>query len=122
MVRLVRQDAKEESTSSSYACGLLSGARVAVIACTFLLQVFQVLVQAAEPETIEIYEPDGTHSLDAPSQDMQPIVLQVPGKFRYGSSKGNSRNWGLNVLTYYPSFTSPEDPENAKFSLSCVGI
>ena len=77
---------------------------------------------APEPGTIEIYEPDGTYTLAAPPPDMQPIILQVPEKFRYGSSKGSVRNWGLNILTYYPSFTSPQDPENAKFGLDCAGL
>jgi hypothetical protein len=53
---------------------------------------------------------------------MEPIILQVPERFRYGSSKGNSRNWGLNILTYCPSFTSPDDPENPKFGANCAGI
>jgi hypothetical protein len=77
---------------------------------------------AVEPGTIEIYEHYGTYTLDAPPPDMRPLVLQVPEKFRYGLSRGQARNWGVNILTYYPSFTSPLDPENAKFGLRCVGI
>jgi hypothetical protein len=52
---------------------------------------------------------------------MKPIVLQVPETFRYGSSKGATRDWGLNLLTYYPSFTSPHAPDNASFGLNCKG-
>jgi hypothetical protein len=77
---------------------------------------------APEPGTIEIYEPNGIYTLAAPPPGMQPVILQVPEKFRYGSSKGSVRNWGLNILTYYPSFTSPQDPENAKFGLDCAGL
>jgi hypothetical protein len=72
--------------------------------------------------TIEIYEHYGQYTLDAPPPDMPPIVLQVPEKFRYGLSKGTARNWGVNILTYYPHFTSPEEPENAEFGLNCAGI
>jgi hypothetical protein len=70
---------------------------------------------------IEIYESWGNFTLAAPPAEMKPIVLQVPEAFRYGSSKGATRSWGLNLLTYYPSFTSPQAPENAAFGLSCRG-
>jgi hypothetical protein len=72
--------------------------------------------------TIEIYEHYGKYTLDAPPPDMPPIGLQVPEKFRYGLSKGAVRNWDINILTYYPKFTSLEEPANAKFGLHCVGI
>jgi hypothetical protein len=78
--------------------------------------------QASEPKTIEIYEQYGTYTLDGPPPEMHPIVLSIPDQFLYGSSKGNSRNWGVNILTYYPSFNSPQDPANADFGLRCVGI
>ena len=77
---------------------------------------------AAEQGTIAIYEYYGTYTLDAPPPEMHPIVLQIPDAFRYGSSKGSVRNWGVNILTYYPSFSSPEDPTNARFGLDCAGI
>lgn len=77
---------------------------------------------AGAANTIEIYEHYGTYNLDAPPPHMPPIVLQLPEKFQYGSTKGSRRNWGANILTYYPSFTSPTDPENANFGLRCVGI
>jgi hypothetical protein len=78
--------------------------------------------QASEPRTIEIYEQYGTYTLDAPPSEMHPIVLSIPEQFLYGSSKEASRNWGVNILTYYPSFTSPQDPANAAFGLKCTGI
>jgi hypothetical protein len=87
-----------------------------------LLLLFPVVDSSAAPGTIEIYEHYGTYTLDDPPPDMRPIVLQVPNRFRYGSSKGSVRNWGLNILTYYPSLTSPEDPGNAKFGLNCIGL
>jgi hypothetical protein len=48
--------------------------------------------------------------------------LKVPEKYRVYNSKGAIRDWGVNLLTYYPGFTSPEDGENAKFGLSCTGF
>ena len=30
--------------------------------------------------------------------------------------------WGVQILTYYPSFTSPEDPANKDYGLGCAGI
>lgn len=77
---------------------------------------------AAEQGNIAIYESYGTYTLDAPPPEMHPIVLQVPDGFRYGESKGRLRDWGLNILTYYPSFTSQEDPTNARFGLDCAGL
>jgi hypothetical protein len=78
--------------------------------------------QASRPQTVEIYEQYGTYTLDAPPPEMHPIVLSIPEQFLYGSSKGAARNWGVNILTYYPSFSSPQDPANAAFGLKCAGI
>ncbi len=33
-----------------------------------------------------------------------------------------TRNWGVNILTYFPSFSSPAAPENAKYGLNCIGV
>ncbi len=74
-----------------------------------------------EARLIEIYEHWGNFTLASPPPEMKPIVLQVPEAFRYGSSKGATRNWGLNLLTYYPTFTSPQAPENTSFGLNCKG-
>jgi hypothetical protein len=64
---------------------------------------------------VEIYEYTGEKS-------PTPIVLQVPKEFRYGSSAGQTRSWGINILTYYPSLSSPRDPANASYGLNCVGF
>jgi hypothetical protein len=64
---------------------------------------------------VEIYEYTGEKS-------PTPIVLQVPKEFRYGSSAGQNRSWGINILTYFPSLTSPRDPANASYGLDCVGF
>ena len=48
-----------------------------------------------------------------------PIILKIPEKFRFTPGKGGTRDWGLNLLTYYPGFASPLEPQNAKFGLSC---
>lgn len=76
---------------------------------------------AAESETIEIFEHYGTYALDDPPPDTHPIIMRVPDSFLYGSSKNSRKNWGLNILTYYPAFTSPADQANAKFGLDCAG-
>lgn len=77
---------------------------------------------AAESGIIEIYESYGTYTLASPPAKMQPIVLRIPAAFLYGSSKIGGRNWGVNLLTYYPTFSSPSGPENASFGLRCAGI
>lgn len=74
-----------------------------------------------EDGVIEIYEPDSKQDLNDPPTDVPPIVLKLPEKFRTGTSKGVVRDWGAYLMTYYPSFTSPRDPENANYGLNCVG-
>jgi hypothetical protein len=102
---------------------LLSACAIGLLAPCILPALAQLhAAQSGEPGTIEIYENYGPYTLDAPPPEMRPIILQVPERFRYGSSRGATRNWGLNLLTYYPSFTSPADPENAKFGLNCAGV
>lgn len=50
------------------------------------------------------------------------ILLEIPHKFRYRSSIGAEKTSGVNILTYYPSFTSLADWENFGQSLrGCVG-
>ena len=97
----------------------------------FLLSfmLFLIAIKIAYPKSevhggdgrIEIYEHWNIYTLDAPPPEMVPIVLQVPDAFRYGSSVGSTRNWGLNILTYYPTFTSLQAPENAPYGLKCAG-
>ena len=79
-------------------------------------------VGASKPGIVEIYQPDGVHTLQNPPADVPPIILKIPEKFRVHSSKGGTRDWGLNLLTYYPGFASPLEPQNAKFGLSCAGF
>jgi hypothetical protein len=79
------------------------------------------VLAAAEPPAIEIYEHRDGYTLDAPPPEMHPIVLSVPKDLLYGS-KVALRNFGISILTYYPNFTSPNDPNNVDFGLACVGI
>jgi len=82
------------------------------------------LSRAGQADYVEIFQVGGTntgHSLESLPPDAKPIVLEIPDEFRYGSSRRVSRAWGLNILTFYPGFTSPTAPENAKFTHSCVG-
>jgi hypothetical protein len=90
-----------------------------IVSC--LAAVVTAAAREDEAGFIEIYESWGNYTLAAPPPEMKPIVLQVPEALRYGSSRGATRNWGLNLLTYYPSFTSPQAPENSSFGLSCKG-
>jgi hypothetical protein len=77
--------------------------------------------KASEDGVVELYEHWNTYTLDAPPDDMKPIIFQVPEAFRYGSSKGSTRNWGLNLLTFYPNFRSSAAPENIGFGSGCIG-
>jgi hypothetical protein len=74
-----------------------------------------------EDGVIEIYEPDSKQDLNDPPTDVPPIILKLPEKFRIYPSNGVVRDWGAYLMTYYPSFTSPRDPENASYGLNCVG-
>lgn len=50
------------------------------------------------------------------------VLLEIPHKFRYRSSIGVEKTSGVNILTYYPSFTSLADWENFSQSIrGCVG-
>jgi hypothetical protein len=101
---------------------LLRSIAVSIVLATVCASLNTVPLASADGASlIEIYEHIGDFTLAAPPPDMKPITLQAPEAFRYGSSKGVVRNWGLNLLTYYPSFTSPEAPENRPFGLSCAG-
>jgi len=91
-----------------------------IAACAFLLP---ASLRGDDGETAEIYENYGTYTLDAPPPEMRPIVLVIPRQFLYGSSRtAPLRTWGVNLLTYYPSFTTASEPENANFGLNCIGI
>jgi hypothetical protein len=103
-------------SNSVFSCALAFG----------LVQAFSFpnLSFATEAETIEIYENYGTpYTLDAPPPDRFPIILTIPHRFLFRSGgMVPARDWGANLLTYYPSFTSLSDPENSKFGANCIGI
>jgi hypothetical protein len=77
---------------------------------------------AARAGEIDIYEHYGSYMLDDPPPGVRPIILDVPEKFLYGRSKKAIVTWETNILTYYPSFTSPADPKNRNFGLACAGL
>lgn len=70
----------------------------------------------SDPRLVEVFEHGGFES-------PIPIVLQVPQEFRYGSSVGRQKTWGISILTFYPSFTSPRDPANIPYNIDsgCKG-
>jgi hypothetical protein len=72
---------------------------------------------ASDSIVVEIYEYRG----GLPSSDERPVVLNVPSKFIYRNS-GRLRTWGINLLTYYPSFASSNEPANAQYGPGCIGI
>lgn len=74
------------------------------------------LLDRPEQPTVELY--DNTLG----QADSHPILLLIPEKYRYGSSKTITKSWGINILTYYPSFSAPSEPENKSFGLNCAGF
>jgi len=72
-------------------------------------------------DLVKIYEYTGKYLLTEVPSSAKSIVLEVPQKYRYGGSRGVSRAWGVNILTYYPGFSSSNDPENAGAGLNCAG-
>ena len=77
-------------------------------------------VRADDSGLVAIY-PYATGFPPIPASQMKPIILQIPEAFRYGSSEGATRAYGINIMTFYPSFTSPRDPRNAPFIGECTG-
>lgn len=100
---------------------MLGIAVVGAVITTGKLFITNAVARTDTARLYEIYEHWGHFSLDAPPPEMTPIILQVPSGFGYASSGKRARNWGFNILTYYPSFTSPDAPENAAFGLDCKG-
>jgi hypothetical protein len=82
---------------------------------------WQYAAASGDDGLIEIYQDNGKYSLDAPPPDWPPIVLNVPADFRFGGSKKKTRDWGVNILTYYPQLTSAKAPENSGFGVGCRG-
>ena len=65
-------------------------------------------------EAVEIYEYGDDRS-------KVPVILEIPSSFQYGSGVKAPRRFGINILTWYPSFTSPKDPSNKAYGFNCVG-
>jgi hypothetical protein len=71
---------------------------------------------------IELYDKAGHYPLNAIPDDARSITMEVPEAFRYGSTAATTRTRGVEILTYYPSLSSPKDLENAAYGLNCVGL
>jgi hypothetical protein len=83
-------------------------------------------VSTAEQDRIELYDPAGAfYLLKSPPPDMRPAVFVVPQEFRWGSTRNvaqmNYHAWGIQILTYYPGFSSPAAPQNKSLGLDCIG-
>lgn len=50
-----------------------------------------------------------------------PIVLRIPQEFRFRSSVGQVKTNGINLITFYPAFTSLADQPNRQYALDCIG-
>ena len=82
-------------------------------------------VTPAEQGRIELYPYAGNYLLQSPPPDVHPAVFMVPQEFLWGSTRNaakvNNHAWGIQILTYYPGFSSPAAPQNKEFGLNCVG-
>lgn len=82
-------------------------------------------INSAEPGRIELYPYAGNYLIQSPPPDIHPAVFMVPQEFRWGSTRNTSKvsnhAWGIQILTYYPSFGSPAAPQNKTVGLDCVG-
>lgn len=86
------------------------------------LGIFGSLMFGAAPsladtaQVFDVYESRGKDSLDA-----APISIKIPADLIF-RKPATTRVFGVNILTYYPSFTSLKEPQNAAFGAGCVGI
>jgi hypothetical protein len=86
------------------------------------LGIFGSLMFGAAPsladtaQVFDVYEYRGKDSLDA-----APISIKIPADL-ITRKPTTTRVFGVNILTFYPSFTSLKDPQNAAFGAGCVGI
>ena len=71
---------------------------------------------------VELYDKAGRYPLSSIPPDAHPITFHLPEAFRYGSTKSAEKTRGVLILTYYPSFSSPNAPENVANGLNCIGI
>ena len=76
----------------------------------------------ARSGVIELYDKADRYPLSSIPPDAHPIPFHLPEAFRYGSTKSVEKTRGVQILTYYPSFSSPNAPENAAYGLNCVGL
>ena len=99
-------------------------------ACAVMIAVAGVAAQPraaiiAEQDRIELYPYAGGYLLQSPPPDVHPAVFMVPQGFRWGSTRNVARvsnhAWGIQILTYYPGFSSPAAPQNKDFGLDCIG-
>lgn len=97
-------------------------ASIFILCCALAVVLPSHASLADDTITVNLYESYGVYTLDAPPPEMRPIVLAVPTAFLYRPDAKTTRAWGVNLLTYYPTFTSTKDPENAHFGLECIGV
>jgi hypothetical protein len=99
-------------------------------ACAAVIAVASAALQPSavtneEQRRIELYSYAGDYTLQSPPPDVHPAVFMVPQEFRWGSTRNVARvsnhAWGIQILTYYPGFSSPAAPQNKEFGLNCVG-
>jgi hypothetical protein len=73
-------------------------------------------------DLVDLYEYTGKYTLANPPDDAKHIELSIPQPYRYGSMKNAQRTWVVEILTYYPSFTSASEAEHRNAGLDCAGI
>jgi hypothetical protein len=71
-------------------------------------------VAETDGDTVEIHQ--GGDRYQAPT-----IVLRIPQQFRFRSSIGQTQSLGINLITFYPDFTSLADPRNYAYGSGCIG-
>jgi hypothetical protein len=71
-------------------------------------------VAETDGDTVEIHQVGGRYQ--APT-----IVLRIPQQFRFRSSIGQTQSLGINLITFYPDFTSLADPRNYAYGSGCIG-
>jgi hypothetical protein len=70
--------------------------------------------QEPESDTVQIFEVgEDRHS--------PPMITRIPEKFRFRSSVGATRAYGINIITSYPDFESIADLTNRAYGVDCVG-
>jgi hypothetical protein len=70
-------------------------------------------VAETDGDTVEIHQ---VADRQAPT-----IVLRIPQQFRFRSSIGQTQSLGINLITFYPDFTSLADSRNYWYGSGCLG-